>query len=130
MKKILVVILMFIFGSLYAMDFKIDGSKIYYKQENKKVYSEYDFVYLRGCTNEHLKDGSPVLVFKDDSNIKKVVKDSYHEVLTIEKENSKWLLFYGNNSHCASYGIPIVRLIEPDLESEQYVRKYIKQIYP
>jgi hypothetical protein len=110
-----------------AIDFKVVGSAIYWKNSEVEVYGDFDYMIFIGCSKERLKNGKPEWIFKDESNIKKVIKDSLHEQLFIEKENSKWIMDYSN---LAMGREPRIILREPDLESEKYIRNYIKQIYP
>ena len=112
-----------------AIDFKVDGYNLYYKNSSDKIYGYYDYICIRGVTAETLNsENKPDYIFRDDSPIQKIIQNKYHATLTIYKSKSKWVLFYaGLLRGDRAYNL---QMIEPDLESEVYIRNYIKQIYP
>jgi hypothetical protein len=129
--------LLFMAVSAFALDFKIEGSRIYWKSEGAKEYDALDYVNVRGAgylewksRDKGAEDGVVTredctvhYIFEDKSDIQKVTEDSFHKKLFIEKRKSKWVLDCDNNP-------PYLYMTEPIIDNEHLERSYIRQIYP
>ena len=124
-KIIILIIFLFNVSVVESTQFKVEGSAIYYKQDNAKSYNDLDFIIFSGITKSKLsKNGDPIYLYEDKSNIKKIIQNSYTKNLIIYKEKSIWMLDYKRILE----GFPIIHMVYPDIK--EYERDYIKQIYP